>query len=65
MSKKEIIKEIMFQCDCDQGQAKEIFRRARKNGDIDVVVNWIKMGNILVISLLTISIIYFFLNKLF
>ena len=65
MSKKDIIEEIMFQCDCDEKQAKEIFRRARKNGDIDVVVNWIKIGNILVISLLAISLMYFFWNKLF
>jgi hypothetical protein len=65
MSKKEIIKEIMFQCDCDREQAKEIFRLARQNGDIDIVVNWIRIGNILVASLLIVSLIYFFWNKLF
>lgn len=65
MSKKEIIEEIMYQCDCSREQAVEIFRRARKNGDIDVVVNWNKIGNMVVGSLLVISLIYFFWNKLF
>jgi hypothetical protein len=64
MNKKEIIKTIMKELDVDREEAEFIFRRARKKGDIQVVVNWVVVGNYIVGSLFVIMLTYAIISNL-
>jgi hypothetical protein len=58
MNKKEIIENIMMELDVTKEEAEHIFRQARKNGDIEVVINWVVVGNYIVGCLFVIMLTY-------
>ena len=54
----------MKELDVDREEAEFIFRRARKKGDIQVVVNWVVVGNYIVGSLFVIMLTYAIISNL-
>jgi len=58
MNKKQIIKNIMTELDVTKKEAEHIFRQARKNGDIELVFNWVVVGNYIVGVLFVIALTY-------
>lgn len=64
MNKKEIIENIMTELDVTKKEAEHIFRQARKNGDIEVVINWVVVGNYIVGCLFVIALTYAMISNL-
>lgn len=48
----------MTELDVTKKEAEHIFRQARKNGDIEVIINWVMVGNYIVGSLFVIALTY-------
>lgn len=48
----------MTELDVTKKEAEHIFRQARKNGDIELVFNWVVVGNYIVGVLFVIALTY-------
>ena len=54
----------MTELDVTKKEAEHIFRQARKNGDIEVVINWVVVGNYTVGCLFVIALTYAMISNL-
>ena len=65
MNKKQILEELQKQCGVSEKEAEEMFREARKNGDLKIRLNWKMIADYSIALMIVISGLYALCNIIF